>query len=335
MVECPKCGDATRSTVGGLMCVSCGWHADTSREAPLCPTCGKVLRHRFDGLPGYICDMCGPLTDPEPITERPPYRSARHALEMYIQIRKLAMVAPSRMGADLSRLEEGQVQASRKGQLSACHTHLGNLVPAFDALDEETRLILEMSVEVPDWSNVSRRCPECAHIYSPIGYRCSYCNVTFGVDDPCCPKCGRFHTAFPVWPKQRNEDGVELPNGKDACPKCNVRTDGEKVADKARTMARELSALRSRLFAEAHNRPVFVAIRGGEWNENSITGYCPACGQWHTARRKPDDHPHHYQPCSCGKRIRWKLMIAPRAIPGITGGAMHRWGRALQEGGLI
>jgi len=292
---------------------------------------------RLDGDRGWVCEPCVPpaATDPSVVTERPPYRSARHALEMLIEIRSAGMA--SSLGRDIDRNAVGQVQSSRKDYLRREHCALGDLVPVWDELDEETRLVLELSVEVADWKNTARRCtdPKCAHVYGPIGYRCGYCNLSFGVDDPCCPKCGRFHTAHVLWPKQKSDEGVDLPNGKEACPRCNKRTEGEKVADKARIMAREVSAYRRAKFIRDHGREPFQkGDDDGDFDEELKVGYCSACGGWVRENEIVHSGNKWLTPC-CRQRVRFPIPVTWKQIPGITGGAMHRWGRALKEKGLI
>jgi len=326
-MKCPKCQAQMWAAILGSICPDCGFTVSLART---CPHCKKITRARVDGKPGQICPMCGDVgAVAEIATERPPYRSARHALEALMEVRSSGMA--SSLGRDMDRAAIGQVQSANYNQLSREHVTIGNLIPAWESLDPEIQLILELSVSVADWLNQARKCRACGHVYGPTGCRCQRCQAAYNVDDPHCPRCGD-HRSWPNWPREMHADGTEKVNGKHICPKCGKSAGYHEVAEKARTIAGEVSAYRLALFVRDHHRQPFTRETGADFNEDMKIGYCPACGGWKRLASPRVDL------CKCSTprpRIRWTLRPSWNQIAGMTTGAMGRWENTLRRRGLI
>jgi ribosomal protein L40E len=257
------------------------------------------------------------------------------------------------MGTDLSRMEEGQVQGSRHDPLSRAHYDLGNLSPVWDTLDEETRIVLEQSVAIPEWQEMARICKRCGHTYGPSSSRCHRCQKRYPLTDPFCPWCGD-HRSSPEWPRELTEDPTDLGTfrektlGKLVCPKCDHRRisggGGAKTAEyreagtKAKRVARAVTEYRLGKFVADHHVGVLdegaaVIMRKGLSAGSYLDafGYCQGCGAWVIDEQLTK---HLTTPC-CSVRVRWGVRIAEGQVKGLSSAAMGRWAKGLEVKGLV
>lgn len=340
------------SAVGGMLCPDCG----ASFLLDPCPLCGRATRRTATGRK---CDVCGYDSTPMDRETGVPYRSARHALEVFVLHRARLYSARSAYYPK-SPDGEGDKRDTRycprcgswtfKGRCGVCgvatrlvrllsdasnpgndatspmYDELADLSAAWDALDPEQRLVLERSTEIPDWQERARKCRKCKHVYGPTGSRCQRCQTTFDLTAPACPRCGD-NRAFPVWPMGEHQQAV--------CPSCGHtgRHAYDHVPGKSEQIARAVTQHRRARFVEDRGREPFKREDG--WNEEGLVGMCPRCHTWHTAKKDRVGKYTRDGLCRCKGRIRWGIHVAARSCRGLISAAMGRWSRELKERSLI
>lgn len=283
-----------------------------------CPCCGELTDPGNNGL--RRCPRCR-WAEREPWEDGPsPFGSPRKALEALLMARG-KLTGP---GCNLGKGYDGS-SGRRAVDFTRDHETVGTLTSAWDALEPESRIVLEAFATIPDWEENSRQCRKCGRKYGPIASRCQRCHQLYGTTDPACPKCGD-QRSFPVWPMDAMSSEQVCPD-----PECGHHGRGfwRPVAAKSEKIAQLVSDYRSSAFHEAHGRGVMTE------GEEKLVGFCPGCATWHRASVGPRGGHRFDRRCGCKGRIRWGLTVGPRAIGGLVGSALGRWSVELKGRGLV